>query len=1088
MHIKQIVIENFKSYRGHHVFDGLHPGHNAIVGLNGSGKSSLLESISFVLSDRYYPIPEDQRFSVINNSPINHTRSASVEIILSNDDNVLSVDAPEVRIRRVISLEFDRITINNESFEPADLFQLLSPVFPRENPYHIIRPDDVAHLVTGSVRFKLISTAIGLPAYQKRLEDLLSKISKKTEFLSQKKPEIVALRETLSLTGAKNSRLQKLTERKRYLDHKLCTLTVGSLTSHLRKLDEELLRVERAKEACSQLPEELQALSLEESEIKRKLQGLKSGELQSFAQRRQNLVFKISALEEESQMLEEMLLKARKTVEEAPHELEAHEEQMLALFRRRKALKSSPQVSSKSPQEEVLLENEELESKVAQILSQKIESEERLNALEKQLRAAELQLCDHKRQREKFLESRQYLLGDVRAASLHDDIEALTKDVTTIRQQLQLEGIKDVLEGIESVRKILKAWRKKEGMGYFVNGVKGVFLDVFTIRDPGVALAVEVRGADKLFHHVVRDQEVIDEIMFEKAERKLGGIVKFISLKDIRRQRVRPLTKEFDYLASYLVPREEEFKKAVDFVFGDTVVVRNTKVEVEAARRCGLRWITREGKQDRGKVRGDQPDGNFSLVGLYELYRESRDKLEDMEIKWRGLLRLEELDFKVSEARQHFLRLEFDTEEGSIQLERINRVYMTLKRSLEEKRMRFEESRRKFLAAGGGIEELGGTSVDGVEAAMEELRRESSLLRRELEAATGEIRVLEGRLESLRTILLRHREEKDDLELWSGDCSPDLLRTRLAVIQEDQRRILEREKGWKAAKEHVEMIKFRVDTLEMEIKGLREWDLNQGPVPLVQDAGIFEALGKEELQARIRDLGRDEEALGAVEPGIKGKMEALEGHLKALEDLVVKEEERKRSYVVEVERIEAERVEALRAGFERINEFFGEIFGEIVVNGRARLYPVDEDGGEVEDGDWGRVRGVRMRATFGGGQEVERMHQLSGGQKTVIALTLIFAVHRFKPAPFYLLDEIDKALDESFRASVAGLVHGLSGSAQFLIITFREELLMQAQRYFKVTSRHDCSHVEGCSREEAVEIIRSDPEEEWRAISDFFLV
>lgn len=62
--------------------------------------------------------------------------------------------------------------------------------------------------------------------------------------------------------------------------------------------------------------------------------------------------------------------------------------------------------------------------------------------------------------------------------------------------------------------------------------------------------------------------------------------------------------------------------------------------------------------------------------------------------------------------------------------------------------------------------------------------------------------------------------------------------------------------------------------------------------------------------------------------------------------------------------------------------------------------------------------GVKVRVTFGGGETMS-MKQLSGGQKTLVALALIFAIQRVDPAPFYIFDEIDAALDPQYRTSLS---------------------------------------------------------------------
>lgn len=93
------------------------------------------------------------------------------------------------------------------------------------------------------------------------------------------------------------------------------------------------------------------------------------------------------------------------------------------------------------------------------------------------------------------------------------------------------------------------------------------------------------------------------------------------------------------------------------------------------------------------------------------------------------------------------------------------------------------------------------------------------------------------------------------------------------------------------------------------------------------------------------------------------------------------------------------------------------------------------------------------------------MQQLSGGQKSLVALALIFAIQKCDPAPFYLFDEIDAALDQQHRKAVAGtikfplqalpdMIHELSETAQFVVTTFRPELLANAERYYGVKYRN----------------------------------
>jgi len=80
--------------------------------------------------------------------------------------------------------------------------------------------------------------------------------------------------------------------------------------------------------------------------------------------------------------------------------------------------------------------------------------------------------------------------------------------------------------------------------------------------------------------------------------------------------------------------------------------------------------------------------------------------------------------------------------------------------------------------------------------------------------------------------------------------------------------------------------------------------------------------------------------------------------------------------------------------------------------------------------------GIKVSFT-GHRAEMREMNQLSGGQKSLVALALIFAIQKCDPAPFYLFDEIDQALDAQHRKAVADMIHELSSDAQFITTTFR---------------------------------------------------
>ena len=106
------------------------------------------------------------------------------------------------------------------------------------------------------------------------------------------------------------------------------------------------------------------------------------------------------------------------------------------------------------------------------------------------------------------------------------------------------------------------------------------------------------------------------------------------------------------------------------------------------------------------------------------------------------------------------------------------------------------------------------------------------------------------------------------------------------------------------------------------------------------------------------------------------------------------------------------------------------------------------------------------------------LSHLSGGQKTVVVVSLIFAVLKVDAAPFYILDEFDHALDVQYRAAIATLINGLSRKSQFLITTFKPEMIRVTQaKIFEVTFRAKKSGMIEIDRDRALRIVKAAPKQ-----------
>jgi structural maintenance of chromosome 3 (chondroitin sulfate proteoglycan 6) len=181
--------------------------------------------------------------------------------------------------------------------------------------------------------------------------------------------------------------------------------------------------------------------------------------------------------------------------------------------------------------------------------------------------------------------------------------------------------------------------------------------------------------------------------------------------------------------------------------------------------------------------------------------------------------------------------------------------------------------------------------------------------------------------------------------------------------------------------------------------------------------------------------------------------------------------------------------ESIERTFKQVSLNFREVFARLVHGGKGELVmqrkksaapaPDAENAdpnGEptkppVTKGFAEKYSGVKIKVSFGQGETMQ-MKQLSGGQKTVVAVALIFAIQRCDPMPFYLFDEIDAALDPQYRTAVAAMVRAQADAGtQFVCTTFRPELVKVARVIQGVEHAHKESRVREVTLAEALKFV-----------------
>ncbi|KAL1296696.1 hypothetical protein AAFC00_000172 [Neodothiora populina] len=180
--------------------------------------------------------------------------------------------------------------------------------------------------------------------------------------------------------------------------------------------------------------------------------------------------------------------------------------------------------------------------------------------------------------------------------------------------------------------------------------------------------------------------------------------------------------------------------------------------------------------------------------------------------------------------------------------------------------------------------------------------------------------------------------------------------------------------------------------------------------------------------------------------------------------------------------------EAIERTFRQVSKEFARIFGKLVPAGKGRLViqrRTDRIAGGEEEGDDDSAdedgekkagvenyTGVGISVSFNSKHdEQQRIQQLSGGQKSLCALALVFAIQASDPAPFYLFDEIDANLDAQYRTAVAQMLAESSESGQFICTTFRPEMLIVAEKCYGVSYIGKTSSIDVVSREQALDFV-----------------
>ncbi|XP_069095509.1 structural maintenance of chromosomes protein 3 [Pleurodeles waltl] len=1212
MYIKQVIIQGFRSYRDQTIVDPFSPKHNVIVGRNGSGKSNFFYAIQFVLSDEFSHLRPEQRLALLHEGTGPRVISAFVEIIFDNSDNRLPIDKEEVSLRRVIGAKKDQYFLDKKMVTKNDVMNLLeSAGFSRSNPYYIVKQGKINQMATApdSQRLKLLREVAGTRVYDERKEESIS-LMKETEGKREKINELLKYIEerlhTLEDEKEELAQYQKWDKMRRALEY---TIYNQELNETRAKLDELSSKRETSGEKSRQLRDAQQEARDKMEEIERNARELKSkisamkeekeqlsSERQEQIKQRTKLELKAKDLQDElagnseqrkrllkerTKLLEKIEEKQKELAETEPkfNSVKEKEENGIARLAQatqertdlyakqgrgsqftskeerdkwiKKELKSLDQaINDKKRQINTINKDlEETEANKEKNLEQYSKLDQDLNEVKTRVEELDKKYYEVKNKKDELQSERNYLWREENAEQ--QALAAKREDLEKKQQLLRAATGKAILNGIDSINKVLEHFRRKGINQHVMNGYHGIVMNNFEC-EPAFYTCVEVTAGNRLFYHIVESDDVSTKILMEFNKMNLPGEVTFLPLNKLDvRDTAYPETNDAIPMISKL-RYNSRFDKAFKHVFGKTLICRSMEVSTQLARAFNMDCITLEGDQvsSRGALTGGYYDTRKSRLDLQKDVRKVEVELRELEAKLNDNLRknIERINNEIDQLMNQMQQIEtqqrkFKASRDSILSEmkmlkekrqQSEKTYMPKQRSLQslEASLHAMESTRESLKAELGTDLLSQLSledqrrVDALNDEIRQLQQENRQLLNERIKLEGTITRVETYLnENLRKRLDQVEQELNELRETEGGTILTATTSELEAINKRIKDTLARsneldnniDKTESELKDHQKsldrvknMEKDHMDAINHDTKELEKMTNRQGML----------LKKKEECMKKIRELGSlPQEAFEKYQTltlkQLFRKLEQCNTELKKYshvnkkaldqfvnfseqkEKLIKRQEELDRGYksIMELMNVlELRKYEAIQLTFKQVSKNFSEVFQKLVPSGKATLVmkkgdvegsqSQDEEGStESEKGSGSQssvpsvdqFTGVGIRVSFTGKQgEMREMQQLSGGQKSLVALALIFAIQKCDPAPFYLFDEIDQALDAQHRKAVSDMILELAGHAQFITTTFRPELLESADKFYGVKFRNKVSHIDVISAEQAKDFVEDD--------------
>ncbi len=825
----------------------------------------------------------------------------------------------------------------------------------------------------------------------------------------------------------------------------------------------------------------------------------------------------LKALEEKLEPLAKELTEKSDALEDKRSRLTAHQDEVSKSDSelgnlQKAALELSVEVTTKEEKLHALnLELDRLNEKLQRLNIDIGNQEETKKTYEFELKDAEWSIKELKNENKSSTQGTKQLQAEfqskrnreakllAQSTDLDNAVKSLTREYNQLKAEA--EAVNNVRKGYNNAVSIILEARDKGS----IKGIHGTIAELAEVESEYES-AVEVAAGNRMQSIVVDSDAVASECIGYLKKNKIGRAT-FLPLNRMIDGRPRGkailASKSSIGFAIDLVKFEEKYRTAFWFVLGDTVVVKN----LDEARKLmgGVRLVTLDGElaEASGAMVGGTLDKNMTKFGapsetkIEKKGAELRAAVEEAEKVQQELAQLRidiaslenairDTNVKDSGGSVKIDALETKVKEFQLKVNSIEDELTSKNKELAETMDLLEKTKADVQRFGGDIErtrkEKEKKDKKLLEATPHELSKQLKDLEKEIlelsQAVTdlnGQIQTINKQMElvksrkaELETGIQQTVERMKELEAKGKENEEKQVQqeTELKALQKMERSMgdelnslrTKRDALYKKktdAEANVEKALTKIQTSTDFVMSLQtkvkesEGRLRECEAEFTQYKEVElpeEMPSMDDLKLTVMECEKQLGTLGNVNLKAIDEYEDRKSRLEGLKEEIGQLDKQKSNLVKLVAELNEKKTLGFNKIFGAINENFKKMFFELSNGGEAELLLENEerplDGGLIMKARPKDLKAVRMEA-------------LSGGQKSMTALSFIFAIQAYEPSPFYLLDEVDMFLDGINAENVAKAVKRSSANAQFIQISLRNITLKHSDHIIGVTMQRE---------------------------------